>query len=214
LNSFNSKQQIACVECDLLLDEIRVPAGFKAHCPRCGHLLYHPVPYSVDKIFALSWTGMFLSLPAYLLPILKLDLLEDEQTVSLASGVVNLFKNGYWIVSLAILLTSIVLPLFKKLLLLYVSWFLKLRRRIKQPVRPPLRLADAFRYYYYLAEWSMLEVFMLGIMVSAIKLRDMGELHPGTGLYCFAAVLSVSILQTLYLDSRLFWTLIEKSSRV
>jgi paraquat-inducible protein A len=57
----------------------------------------------------------------------------------------------------------------------------------------------------------MLEVFMLGITVAAIKLRDMGDLHPGTGLYCFIAVLSVSILQTLNLDTRLFWNLIEKA---
>lgn len=201
---------MACIECDLLLDQIRVPPGFKAHCPRCGHMLYHPVPFSVDKILALSWSGLFLSLPAYFLPILKLDLLEDEQAVSLVSGVGNLYQSGYWIVASAILLTSIVLPVLKKILLLYVSWNLKLHGRHYEPLIP-LRLADAFRYYHYLAEWSMLEVFMLGIMVSAIKLRDMGELHPGTGLYCFAAVLSVSILQTLSLDSRLFWKLIEKT---
>lgn len=210
LNNANTDSLTACPECDLLLEEIRVAPGFNAHCPRCGHLLYHPVSDSVDKILALSWTGLFLSLPAYLLPILKLDLLDNEQTVSLLSGVQTLFKSGYWLVALVVLLTSILLPLLNKLLLLYIAWHLKLRRRgDRLPV--PSGLALAFRCYHALSEWTMLEVFILGVMVAAIKLRDMGDLYPGFGLYCFIAVLSVSILQTLNLDSALFWNLIEKT---
>lgn len=206
----NIETLTACPVCDLLLEKIPVAQGFNAHCPRCGHLLAHSVPDSVDKILALSWTGLFLSLPAYWLPILKLELLDDEQTVSLFSGVLSLFRSGYWLVSLVVLLTTILLPLSKKLLLLYISWNLKFRWTSP---RKALRrkLALAFRCYHYLAEWGMLEVFILGVTVAAIKLRDMGQLHPGFGLYCFIAVLLVSILQTLNLDHVLFWRLIEKA---
>lgn len=207
--SDNIDMLIACPECDLLLERIHVAPRFNAHCPRCGHLLAHAVAASVDKILALSCAGLFLSVPAYLLPILKLDLLDTEQTVSLVSGVLHLFRSGYWLVAVAVLLTSIVLPMLKKLLLLYLSWNLKLGRRdARKSCRS--RMALAFRCYHYVAEWSMSEVFILGVTVSAIKLRDMGDLHPGFGLYCFISVLSVSLLQTLNLDSALFWKLIER----
>lgn len=210
-NTDNADALTACPECDLLLEKIHVARGFNAHCPRCGYLLLHPVPDSVDKILALSWTGFFLSLPAYLLPILKLELLDNEQAVSMLSGVLNMFRSGYWLVALAVLLTSILFPLLKKLLLLYLSWNLKLRWRASGSVSRR-KLALAFRCYHYLSAWTMLEVFVLAVMVAAIKLRDLGELHPGFGLYSFIAVLAVSTLQTLNLDSALFWKLIEKSS--
>ncbi|MGR8933971.1 MAG: paraquat-inducible protein A [Gammaproteobacteria bacterium] len=200
----------ACPECDLLLEEIDVASGFNAHCPRCGYLLSHPVTASVDKILALSWTGFFLSLPAYLLPILKLELLDNEQSVSLLRGVQALFTAGFWIVALVVLLTSILLPLSNKMLLLYIAWNLK-RHRSGGRLFAPSGLAPAFRCYHALSQWTMLEVFILAVMVAAIKLRDMGDLHPGFGLYCFTAVLAVTILQTLTLDRTLFWNLIEKT---
>jgi paraquat-inducible protein A len=209
LNTVNNEQMIACSECDLLLEHIPVEPGFKAHCPRCGYLLHHPVRDSVDKILALSWTGLFLSLPAYFLPILRLDLLGDEHEVSLLSGVWHLYKGGYWLIALAILLSSVLVPLVKKLLLLFVVWHLKAPRHSKGR-RVPSNLALAFRGYHYLVAWGMLEVFLLAVMVAVIKLRDLGDLQPGIGLYCFIAVLAVAILQALNLDSRQFWTLIEQ----
>ena len=58
----------------------------------------------------------------------------------------------------------------------------------------------------------MLKVYTLGIMVSAVKLKDLGGLDPGIGLYCFVGLLLMTVIQTLVLDKYLFWDLIEKGN--
>ena len=207
LNTDNDEcGQVACTQCDLLIDFVEVDFGYKAACPRCDNLLYRPVKDSLDKTLVLSLTGLFLFLPAVFLPIFHLSLLGDVQTVTLISGVTTLFQADFWPLALAVLLFSVVLPLINLFLIFYVVFCLK--RKNHRPF-----LIFAFRYYYYFRGWEMLKVYTLGVMVSAVKLKDIGELEPGIGLYCFIGLLLVTIIQVLVLDKSLFWYLIEKGRR-
>jgi paraquat-inducible protein A len=71
-------------------------------------------------------------------------------------------------------------------------------------------LPYAFRYYHYLDEWGMLEVYMLGVLVAVVKLSGMASVLPGIGLYCFIALLLVTTLMSSLLDEEGFWTRIEQ----
>lgn len=205
-NIDNELGQIACAQCDLLIDFVEVDFGYKAACPRCDYILYRPVQDSLDKTLVLSLSGLFLFLPAVFLPIFYLSLLGNVQTVTLISGVTTLFQADFWPLALAVLTFSVVLPLVNLSLLFYVVFCLKRKYCSKY-------LATAFRYYNYFRGWEMLKVYTLGVMVSAVKLKDIGELEPGIGLYCFIGLQLMTIIQTLVLDKSLFWHLIEKSRR-
>jgi paraquat-inducible protein A len=195
---------IACTECDLLVEKIGIAHGYRAQCPRCGHVLYRPVAACIDRMLALGVSCLLLFLPAVLMPIFHLSLLGDSRTVSVLSGVNMFHHSGYWAVAFGVLLFGILIPLFKIAALLYISICLKTKY-------PAPILTAVFHRYHYFRGWSMLEVFALGSMVSAIKLQDIGELEPGVGLYCFAGLLVMSILQFRFLDTSLIWQLIEKN---
>ncbi len=124
--------------------------------------------------------------------------------MTLISGVTTLFQADFWPLALAVLLFSVVLPLANLSLLYYVVFCLKRKYYSKY-------LPFAFRYYCYFRGWEMLKVYTLGVMVSAVKLKDIGELEPGIGLYRFIGLLLVTIIQVLVLDKSLFWLLIEKN---
>jgi paraquat-inducible protein A len=51
----------------------------------------------------------------------------------------------------------------------------------------------------------MLEVFLLAICVSMVELGEVATVHPGRGVFSFAAVVVLTLLATLSFDSRLLW---------
>ncbi|MEN8259255.1 MAG: paraquat-inducible protein A, partial [Pseudomonadota bacterium] len=162
---------IACGECDLLLKALPAEAGSKVRCPRCGHVLAHPQKNSLETCLALSLAGLLLFVPANFLPILTLSVLGKTQTETMVSGVSALYRGGLWWVALLVALCSVVVPLGKLLLMFYVSACLKLGRF-------PDNLGRSFRCYHQLDTWGMLEVYMLGILVAVVKLKDMADVVP------------------------------------
>lgn len=202
LENLSHNSLIACFECDLLLEKQRVPTGSRAKCPRCGHILHQPVHRSVEKIMALALTGLILFVPAVCMPLLSLSVLGQSEQQTVLSGVVVLYQEGYGWVAGLVGLCSIIVPLLKLLLLLYVSVGLSL----KSPVKA---LARCFRLYHRLDTWGMLEVYLLGILVSMVKLLDIAEVIPGMGLYCFVGLLLITVLLSASLDEVSVWDAIE-----
>ena len=69
----------------------------------------------------------------------------------------------------------------------------------------PRGLPRVFRFVRHLAPWSMMEVFMLGILVSVVKLAKMAKIVPGVALFSFLALIFVMAAMTASLDSHLIW---------
>lgn len=194
---------IACKDCDLLLERVETPPGDKALCPRCANPLYQPREQTIERTLALALTGLLLFIPANLLPVMSLGLVGQESSTTIYQGSVVLFREGLYWTALLVFFASIVIPFGKLLLMLFVSGCLQLHRF--SPLLP-----YAFRYYHYLDEWGMLEVYMLSVLVAVVKLKGMASVIPGIGLYCFIALLLVTTLMSSLMDEDYFWTRIEK----
>jgi len=195
---------IACKDCDLLLEHVDTPLGEKALCPRCDNPLYQPRQQTVERTLALTLTGLLLFIPANLLPVMSLSLVGQETSTTIYQGSLVLFHEGLYWTALLVLFASIVIPFCKLLLVLFVSAHLYLERS-------SALLPYAFRYYHYLDEWGMLEVYMLGVLVAVVKLKGMASIIPGIGLYCFVALLLVTTLMSSLLDEDDFWKRIEQA---
>ena len=193
---------IACKDCDLLIERVATPLGDKALCPRCANPLYQPRNNSIEHTLALAITGLLLFIPANLLPVMSLGLIGQESSTTIYKGSLVLFQEGLYWTALLVFFASIVIPLFKLLLMLFVSGYLYLERS-------SMLLPYAFRYYHYLDEWGMLEVYMLGVLVAVVKLKGMASVIPDVGLYCFVALLLVTTLMSSLLDEDSFWSSIE-----
>ena len=136
------------------------------------------------------------------MPIIKMTILGDTSFNSLLNASIKIFQAGYPWVAFMVFLTSILAPAAKLLVLLIVLLHIKFKRHTKW-------LPRLFRYYVKLDTWEMLDVYMIAMLVSVIKLFDIAAINGGMGLYCFVGLLLTSILVTVKLDKKQIWESIE-----
>jgi len=189
---------IACHECDWLYSMRPLPPGSVAKCQRCGAVLYREKHDSVDRTLALTIAGLVLFVVANVFPFLALKLQGLETHTTLSTGIKHLHTQGMWEVALLVLLTCILIPLLQLLGTLYVFVPLKLNR-------VPWKLPLVFRALETLKPWGMMEVFMLGILVSIVKLGKMATIVPGLALWSFALLIVVLAGVAASMDRRLVW---------
>jgi paraquat-inducible protein A len=196
---------IACHECDLLYQLPALPEGSVAKCSRCGAVLHRHKRDSLDR--TLSWTiaGLILFALANAYPFLALKSEGLIHETTLITGVEQLYKQDMRSVAVVVFLTSILFPAIQLAGLLYVLLPLKFNRL-------PWKVAPVFRFIRTLQPWSMMEVFMIGILVSAVKLAKMASIIPGLALYSFALLIFVLAAVAASLDPDIVWERLEINS--
>ena len=192
------KSLIACHECDLLHQRRSLPPDGMARCVRCGAILYKHKRNSLDRVLSLTMAGLVLFVIANVYPFLTFRLEAQVQETNLITGVVELYQQGMWIVAGVVLLTTIVMPLMELSGMLFVLVPLKLRRR-------PWKLALLFRSVRSFRPWGMMEVFMIGILVAAVKLVKMANIIPGIALYAFMVLIFILAAAAAALDPHIIW---------
>lgn len=196
------EQLLACHECDLLMRKPVLQVEEKASCPRCGFELLAHRAHVQRRSLALVLTALALFLPANFLPIMQLDLLGQATQDTVWSGVVSLYRSGMAAVALIVFLCSMVIPLLKLLCQLLV--LLSIRWRVGL-----LWGRRLYRTYHHLREWGMLEVYLMGILVSIVKLMDMADLTLGTGLLCFIGLLLAQVWLEVSMSPHQIWEALE-----
>ncbi|ESQ15754.1 MAG TPA: paraquat-inducible protein A [Chromatiaceae bacterium] len=188
-----------CHECDLLQRSPPLPPAGSAHCVRCGHLLHKHRPDSLNRTLALTLTGLVLFVVANSFPFLSFEMQGQATTTTLFTGVKDLVEQGKGEVAAVVFFTSILAPGLQLLLLLIVLLPLKLAKRL------PPGFATLFRWCNSVSPWGMMDVFMIGILVSVVKLMDMATIIPGTSLFAFVVLIFVLAAAQAALDPDLVW---------
>jgi paraquat-inducible protein A len=196
---------IACHECDLLHQRQPLPHGGMARCVRCGAVLYRHKPNSLDRVLALTATGLVLFVVANVYPFLTFRLEAQKQETTLITGIIELYNQGMWIVAGVVFLTSILVPLLELVGMLYVLLPLKFKMR-------PWKLPIFFRMIRSFKPWGMMEVFMVGILVAFVKLSKMATIIPGIAIYAFMVLIFVLAASSAALDPHIVWNQPEQRS--
>lgn len=199
---FSGDRWVACHECDLVHARIRVPSGEKALCRRCGALLYRPLANSTDKALALYLAALMLLILSNVFPFLTLEIQGATVETRFVSGVIRLYRLGMGEISALVLLTSLVFPLISITGMIYVLLPLKLGF-------VPWRMARVFRLATALRSWSLISVFMLGILVSMVKLLDLADITPGVSMAAFVGLMLVMAAAQASLDPDAVWQRLE-----
>lgn len=189
---------IACHECDLLEHVHPAPTGGAGRCRRCGAVLYKHKRDSVDRTLALTIGGLILFAVAVSFPFLELRKDGLFTRTDLLTGVYTLFQEGYWEIAGLVAITTVIMPGLRLLGLLYI--LIPLHRG-----RTPPQLAAVFRFLRSSQPWNMMEVFMIGILVSVVKLAGMANLVPGPALIAFAVLIFILAGTSATLDPRVVW---------
>ncbi|MEB3752877.1 paraquat-inducible protein A [Acinetobacter sp. MD2(2019)] len=174
-------QFTSCEECDALYQRIPLALGEKAICVCCGAELYREVK-SFNRLLALVLTALIIFIVANSFPIVKVEVQGNSMETTLLGAAWTMFHIHRGFVGFILVATTFFIPLINLVLLVYIyasiSWF-------KQ--RPPL-MRIALRTLHVFRVWAMVEVFLIGILVTLVKLIDMVLVIPEIALWAFAAL--------------------------
>lgn len=196
------KQLIACQLCDALYDKPELKQGQSVKCVRCGSIMAERKVDSIERSFNWSMAGIFLLIPAILLPIMGVTLAGQYHHASLLDCIIALIERGFYMIAVLVFLFAIAVPVVRLFGSFYITYCFKFNK-----LKPSLLYF--FRAFHHLDNWAMLNVFMLGIVVSMYKLLDDTELSINMGLLAFILWLISSTMAAATLDQDYIWQKLE-----
>jgi len=176
------------------------------HCPRCGSALHLRKSASLQRTLALLITAVVLYLPANILPIMVTDQLGNSTESTILGGVVLLIQLDSIPIAVVIFVASVMVPLGKMLVMFYLCWSVSHGPPASQRQRTVL-----YRITEFIGKWSMLDVFVVAILVALVNLGGLLVIRPGGAALAFAGVVMVTMVAAESFDPRLMWDQMEKS---
>lgn len=200
-------QQLArCHLCGKPSSLAGLSAGQSAECPRCGTHLEFRIDNSVGKTWALLITASILMLPANLYSVMTVISFGRSTSDTIMSGVIHLVQAGMAPIAILVFVASVLVPLFK--LVGFVVLLLAIQRGWKINYR---QATLVYRMVHFIGRWSMLDLFMISILVTLVSLGEVATIQTGPGSTAFASVVVLTMLAAHTFDQRLIWDLLEKS---
>ncbi len=196
---------INCTTCRLVSRVRRTCANGSTLCPRCGAQMFRRKPNSLARTWALIIAAYILYIPANVYPIMTVISFGKGEPDTILSGVESLMASGMWPLAVLVFFASITVPLVKLLglTLLLVSVQYRWQWRPKQ--RTILyRLTEA------VGRWSMIDIFMISILVALVRLEAIATIEPGTAATSFAAVVVLTMVASMSFDPRLIWDALDE----
>ena len=198
LPDLSEGELIACHECDLVHTIKSIPGGGKALCTRCGAFLYKNIPNSLDKALALNLAAFMFFIMANLFPFISLKASGRIEENLFLSGALALYRLGMAELGLLVFLTSFLFPFLIITGMLYVLLPLKFGHR-------SWKMAPVYRMVRVLMPWSLVAVFMLGVVISIVKLLDLASVIPGISLYIFVGLMVLSAAARANMNPPVIW---------
>ncbi|MDZ7923181.1 MAG: paraquat-inducible protein A [Marinagarivorans sp.] len=187
-----------CEICHALVGEkIVVQQGY---CPRCDNRIYLRKPNSLQKTFAYTLAAALLYIPANLLPIMAMTSITGNREDTIYSGIVSLAAHGLWGIAAVVFIASLVVPMAKLFIMLYLVWSVW-----RADIRAMRERMWMFRVTEWVGRWSMVDVFVVTLLTGLVHFGFLGEIKPGAALLPFASVVVLTMLGAHAFDPRLIW---------
>ncbi len=194
-----------CHFCDTLHVADPIAEGSRASCVRCGATLYQNRPASLVRVTSFSLTALLLMLIVHTAPFVEMDAAGMRTVLTLPGAAKSLIGEGSYLVGLGVALFTIVAPLVLAGGLVYVCG----------PLMFGFCAPGAMfvtRWMSRSEPWNMIEVFLLGVLVSLLKLGKLAELHFGVGFWALTALMFCMAAAVAAIDKRELWDRLEVAS--
>ena len=191
-----------CHVCDTLFVAEQLPEGMAAICKCCGTVLYQNRPASLARATAFSITALILMVVVHSFPFLVMDAASIRTTLNLASAAGALFDQGSPLLGGALALFTIIAPLAMASGLIYVCGPLMFGRVAPGAIH-------VAKWLNKTEPWNMIEVFLLGVLVSLLKLGKVAEVHFGLGFWAFSALMVSMAAAVAAIDRDELWDRLE-----
>ncbi len=198
---------VSCHACHLLSRMPKTSAHEVAHCSRCGEELHQRKPNSLTRTWALVIAAIIFYIPANYLPMTITSTLGTVSADTIMSGVIYFVHNGSWGIALVVFVASVLVPILKFSILIY----LLLSIQFKSIWRPKER-TRLYRFTEAVGRWSMLDIYVVTILVALVKLGVLGSIEAGPAAIYFAAVVVITMIAAAGFDPRLIWDVVEEQN--
>ncbi|WP_341318424.1 paraquat-inducible protein A [Paraburkholderia sp. IMGN_8] len=198
------RKLIACHECDLLFCKPAKVTGHVASCSRCGAGMTaaEGADLPLDRTCALTIAALITFCIAQAFPVIELHTSGMTSRATLFGAVRSLWAGDMRLVAIMVFCASILFPLIELLAFLYVLAPLRIGK-------VPPHFNGMLRVVQFVRPWGMVEVFMLGVLVTIVKMVSIAEVIPGPGLFALGA-LTVMLAVVATLDLGGLWDICDE----
>ena len=195
--------ELGCLQCDLFLRIPDLQGGQKANCPRCGFLISSRSPDGPTRSLAFAIAALVLLIASNAFPFLSLQASGLEKVMTLPGTAVDLYQQNYAAMAVLVLGAIVVIPGTMVLLVIALTGALFLGHS-------PSWLVPAGRTIFYLTPWAMVEVFIIGVVVSLIKIGAMATVVMGISFWSYVGFALCFTATFASLDRLYLWSEIER----
>lgn len=171
-----------------------------AECTQCGAKISQRIQYSLMLTWGYAIAATLFLIPANLLPMMVVTSLGSDEGSTIIEGVVYFLEHGEYGLGAVIFIASVAVPVFK----LVVIFYLLLIVQFKQQSRA-LNGTKLFHFIHIIGKWSMLDIFVVALMVSMVQFQALATIQTGGAAIAFAAAVLFTIIATEKFDPRLMW---------
>lgn len=201
------EELIACIVCDALHSVPNIPSRGILKCSRCGEVLLRAPGPAIDRILASAVTTVILVVSALFFPFLQISAKGLKSATTLVETAFA-FQVGLTApLTVALIMTIIILPIVRALALTWAVLPIRLERSLLPHAKAAFRLANRLR------PWSMVEVFIVGVVVALVKIGGMAKVGLGLAFWELLLILIIVILEASSLCEKTIWRIIEQKSR-
>jgi paraquat-inducible protein A len=203
-SAVGGKRYSACHCCDSLYEQVLLEEGTSAKCVRCGAMLYQNRPASLQRASAFSLAALVAMVVVHFYPFLTMDAASMRRELTLVGTVEALISNGMVMLGGFVFLFTMMTPLMLAGGFLYVC--LPLSHGVSVPGAKWVA-----KWIYRSEPWNMVEVFLLGVLVSLLKLDKVADVEFGIGFWAFACVMVCMGGAVAGIDKEELWDLLEEA---
>jgi paraquat-inducible protein A len=178
-----------------------------ARCPRCKARLHLRRPDSLKRCWALLIAAYILYIPANLMIMMETGTLISYRTDTIMSGVMHLWHNGNQGIAVIVFVASILVPLFKLVVLTLL--LVSVRRGSTWGIKHRIQL---YRIVELVGRWSMLDIFVVTLLAALVQIQAFATVRAGTASIAFGAVVVLTMFAAIEFDPRLMWDPLRKES--
>lgn len=176
------------------------PPGLGVRCRRCGAAVALRKPHSLARTWYYVLAAFALLIPANVYPIMTLLQFGRGEPATIIDGVVILLKHGLWGIAAIVFVASFLVPVGKLAALSLLLVSIQFRTELC-----PVNRTRLFRLVEFLGRWSMLDIFVVTLLVALVHLGQVAAVEPGLGSLAFAAAVVVTMFAAASFDPRLIW---------
>jgi len=170
------------------------------HCPRCHARLHLRTPYSLQKTLAFLLTALIFYIPANLFPIMTSEQLGVIEATTIIGGIIVLWEMGSYPIAVVVFVASVLVPIVKFIILFWLCYCAKFGSPMSAK-----ELSVLYRTTEFIGRWSMVDVFVVAVLVALIQLGTLLNVQPGIAAITFAMMVILTIIAAQMFDPRLLW---------